>query len=55
MGRWVLDDPFVKGMTPLGRPGEPEELQGLAVFLASDASSFITGQSIVIDGGYTLW
>lgn len=55
MGRWVLEDPWVKQMTPMGRPGEPEELQGLAVFLASDASSFITGQSIVIDGGYTLW
>lgn len=59
MGRRSLDDPaikqFIKDMTPLGRPGEPEELQGLAVFLASDASSYITGQSMVIDGGYTLW
>lgn len=55
MGRWTLTDPFIKQMTPLGRPGEPEELQGLAVFLASDASSFVTGQSIIIDGGYTLW
>ena len=59
MGRRSLEDPaikkFITTMTPLGRPGEPEELQGLAVFLASDASAFITGQSIVIDGGYTLW
>lgn len=59
MGRRSLDAPeikdFIKNMTPLGRPGEPEELQGLAVFLASDASSYLTGQTVVIDGGYTLW
>ena len=42
-------------MTPMGRPGEPDELKGLAVFLASDASKFITGHTIVIDGGYTIW
>lgn len=59
MGRRSLEAPeikdFIKKMTPLGRPGEPEELQGLAVFLASDASAYITGQTIIIDGGYTLW
>lgn len=37
--------------TPLGRVGFPEELKGLAVWLASDASSFVTGQTIVQDGG----
>ena len=41
--------------TPLGRCGEPEELGPLAVYLASDASAFVTGASFVIDGGYTLW
>jgi 2-deoxy-D-gluconate 3-dehydrogenase len=40
--------------TPSGRFGEPEELAGAAVFLASRASDFITGQSIVVDGGYSV-
>jgi len=40
--------------TPMKRPGEPEELCGAVVYLASDASSFMTGQVLVIDGGYTL-
>src|SRR5699024_8377167 len=40
-------------MTPMGRPGEPEELAGAAVYLASDASSFVTGSILSIDGGYT--
>jgi NAD(P)-dependent dehydrogenase (short-subunit alcohol dehydrogenase family) len=40
--------------TPMKRPGEPEELTGAVVYLASDASSFMTGQVLVIDGGYTL-
>jgi len=40
---------------PMGRFGEPEELGPLAVYLASDASSYMTGAAMVIDGGYTLW
>ncbi|WP_423822105.1 glucose 1-dehydrogenase [Salinisphaera sp. SPP-AMP-43] len=40
-------------MTPMGRPGEPQELGGLAVYLASDAASFVTGAVFSIDGGYT--
>ncbi len=37
--------------TPLGRPGRPDEIGKVAVFLASDESSYITGQTIYPDGG----
>jgi NAD(P)-dependent dehydrogenase (short-subunit alcohol dehydrogenase family) len=40
---------------PMGRLGQPNELGPAAVFLASDASSYVTGTTLVIDGGYTLW
>jgi NAD(P)-dependent dehydrogenase (short-subunit alcohol dehydrogenase family) len=39
--------------TPMQRIGEPHEIAGAAVFLASDASTFVTGQAIVVDGGST--
>ncbi|MGD0475295.1 MAG: glucose 1-dehydrogenase [Candidatus Velthaea sp.] len=41
-------------LTPMKRAGEPPELGGAAVYLASDASSFVTGQTLVVDGGYVL-
>lgn len=41
--------------TPMGRLGEPFEVAAVAVFLASPASSFMTGSNVVVDGGYTSW
>lgn len=40
---------------PMKRVGQPEEIAGAAVFLASDASSFVTGQNIIVDGGFSIW
>jgi gluconate 5-dehydrogenase len=57
--RWFREKPaFQKefeSLVPMGRLGEPEELGPLAVYLASDASRYMTGALLVIDGGYTLW
>ena len=39
----------------MGRLGEPDEIAGLALYLASEASRYMTGAVLVIDGGYTLW
>jgi len=47
--------PFWTELTPVGRLGGVEDLQGAIVFLASDVSDFMTGHNMVIDGGYTVW
>ena len=47
-----MEDTWIEN-TPLGRLGQPEELRELVVYLASDASSYMTGTTVVMDGGYT--
>jgi len=44
---------WIRRKTPAGRPGEVEELAGAVIFLASDASSYVVGQTIAVDGGWT--
>jgi len=55
MTKPLVEDPefdtWIKSRTPAGRWGDPDELVGPAVFLASDASSFVTGQILYVDGG----
>lgn len=57
--RWSKLHPEVieafRSQIPLGGFGEPADLAPLAVYLASDASRYMTGAALVIDGGYTLW
>ena len=47
-------EPHIKAYSPIPRVGEAGELKGVAVFLAADASNYITGQVIVVDGGRTI-
>lgn len=55
--RTLHDDPgfhdLIVRRTPMGRWGDPRELRGAAVFLASDAASYVTGQVLMVDGGLT--
>jgi len=57
--KWYAEKPELRTMfeshIPMGRLGEPAELGPAAVFLASDASSYITGATLVVDGGFTIW
>lgn len=56
--RALWEDPVaearLKSATPLGRIGEPEDIAGTAVFLASRAGAYVTGQGIIVDGGSTI-
>jgi gluconate 5-dehydrogenase len=57
--RWFRERPQfqkdVERLIPMGRLGEPDEIGPLALYLASDASRYMTGAVLTIDGGYTLW
>ena len=48
--QWVS---YLTDRIPLKRPGRPEDLEGAVIFLASDASAYITGQTLLVDGGIT--
>ncbi len=57
--RFGMEDPRLKeawlGMTPMQRVGRPDEVAAVVAFLASDASSLMTGSIVLADGGYTCW
>lgn len=57
--RWFTERPSfqqeVEALIPMGRLGEAEEIGPLALYLASEASRYMTGALLILDGGYTLW
>jgi NAD(P)-dependent dehydrogenase (short-subunit alcohol dehydrogenase family) len=59
MTEGIFQDPhyleYINKQTPLGRTGNPDDLKGAIVFLASQASDYVTGQTLFVDGGWTSW
>ena len=59
MTEGIFKDPhyleYINKQTPLGRTGNPDDLKGAVVYLASRASDYVTGQTIFLDGGWTAW
>jgi gluconate 5-dehydrogenase len=53
-GAIEMTEPAIKATSPIARVGDAGELKGVAVFLAADASNYITGQTIIVDGGRTI-
>lgn len=53
-GAIEMVEPELKATSPLGRVGAEDELKGVVVFLAADASNYVTGQSVVVDGGWSI-
>ncbi len=55
----IFQDPhyleYINKQTPLGRPGNPDDLKGAVLFLSTTASDYVTGQTIFVDGGWTAW
>lgn len=56
--RWASEVPnssqIINDVVPLGRPAEPQEVAAAALWLLSDASSYLTGQTIIVDGGFSV-
>ena len=46
---------FLHDEIPMGRVGDPDDYTGPAVFLASPGAAYVTGQNLIVDGGWTIW
>jgi NAD(P)-dependent dehydrogenase (short-subunit alcohol dehydrogenase family) len=53
--RWTFSRDERIDFIPMARVGGPQDLVGAAIFLASEASNYVTGQTLLVDGGSTIW